>query len=54
MAHALGALYDTPHGVANALLLPHVMKYNGEVCYDRYKEIGKSLGMNMEGLTKMK
>ena len=52
MAHALGALYDTPHGVANALLLPHVMKYNGEVCYDRYKEIGKSLGIDMEGLTK--
>lgn len=52
MAHSLGAYYDTPHGVANALLLPHVMKYNGEVVSERYKEIGFALGYDMEGLTK--
>lgn len=39
MAHQLGAVYDTPHGVANAILLPTVMRFNGEVCADRFREI---------------
>ena len=39
MAHQLGAIYDTPHGLANAILLPTVMKFNGEVSYEEYREI---------------
>ena len=39
MAHQLGAVYDTPHGLANAILLPTVMRFNGEVCADRFREI---------------
>ena len=39
MAHQLGAVYDTPHGVANAILLPTVMRFNGTVCADRFREI---------------
>lgn len=41
MAHQLGAVYDTPHGVANALLLPYIMEFNGVVCVDRMKKIGE-------------
>ena len=44
MAHQLGAIYDTPHGMANALLLPTVMKYNGETSWERYREILIALG----------
>ncbi len=39
MAHQLGAVYDTPHGIANAILLPTVMRFNGAVCADRFREI---------------
>lgn len=39
MAHQLGAVYDTPHGLANAILLPTVMRFNGEVCYERFRDI---------------
>ena len=39
MAHQLGAVYDTPHGLANAILLPTVMKFNGETSYEEYREI---------------
>ena len=39
MAHQLGADYDTPHGIANAILLPTVMRFNGEVCANRFREI---------------
>jgi len=45
MAHQLGAVYDTPHGIANAILLPTVMRFNGEVCADRFKEILANLGV---------
>jgi len=45
MAHQLGAVYDTPHGVANAILLPTVMKFNGAVCADRFKEILAHIGV---------
>ncbi len=39
MAHQLGAVYDTPHGLANAILLPTVMEFNGEVSYEEYRKI---------------
>lgn len=52
MAHQLGAVYDTPHGIANALLLPVVMEYNGEVCYERFREILIALGVDAKGYTK--
>ena len=44
MAHQLGAVYDTPHGIANSILLPTVMKFNGEVCADRFREILINIG----------
>ncbi len=44
MAHQLGAVYDTPHGIANAMLLPTVMRFNGEVCADRFREILMNIG----------
>ncbi|MCR5187088.1 MAG: lactaldehyde reductase [Clostridia bacterium] len=44
MAHQLGAVYDTPHGIANAILLPTVMRFNGEVCADRFREILVHIG----------
>jgi lactaldehyde reductase len=52
MAHQLGAVYDTPHGIANALLLPYVMKYNGEVCEQRFKEILKVLEVDTSNMNK--
>ena len=51
MAHQLGALYDTPHGVANALLLPYIMEWNGEVCPERFRDMGLAFGLPMEGTT---
>ena len=47
MAHQLGAVYDTPHGLANAILLPTVLEFNGAVCADLYKEIlTQGMGVN--------
>lgn len=46
MAHALGAVYDTPHGVANAILLPTIMEYNADATGDKYKYIAKAMGVN--------
>ena len=52
MAHPLGALYDTPHGIANAIILPTVMKYNAEVTGDKYKYIAKAMGVeNVENMS---
>jgi len=51
MAHALGAVYDTPHGVANAILLPTVMEYNADATGDKYKYIAKAMGV--EGVEDM-
>lgn len=45
MAHALGAVYDTPHGVANAILLPTVMAYNADATGDKFKYIAKAMGV---------
>ncbi len=58
MAHGLGALYDTPHGVANAIILPTVMEYNAECTGDKYRDIAKAMGvegtenMTVEGARK--
>ena len=52
MAHPLGAHYDTPHGVANALLLPYVMEYNAESpAAPKYIHIAKAMGVNTDGMT---
>ncbi len=45
MAHALGAVYDTPHGVANAILLPTVMAYNADMTGDKYQYIAAAMGV---------
>ena len=45
MAHALGAVYDTPHGVANAILLPTVMEYNADATGKKYRDIAKAMGV---------
>ena len=45
MAHPLGALYDTPHGVANAIILPTVMEYNAPETGEKYKDIAKAMGV---------
>ena len=52
MAHPLGALYDTPHGVANAIILPTVMEYNAEYTGEKYKHIAKAFGVeNVDTMT---
>ena len=51
MAHGLGALYDTPHGVANAILLPTVMRYNAPCTGEKYREIARAMGV--EGVDAM-
>ncbi len=45
MAHPLGALYDTPHGIANAIILPTVMEYNAPASGDKYREIARAMGV---------
>ncbi len=45
MAHSLGAVYDTPHGIANAILLPTVMKYNAPATGEKYRDIAKAMGV---------
>jgi lactaldehyde reductase len=52
MAHPLGSLFDIPHGVANALLLPTIMEYNAPVCLDKYVEIAKAMDAYKEGMNK--
>ena len=51
MAHPLGALYDTPHGVANAIILPTGMEYNAPVTGEKYREIARAMGV--EGVDDM-
>lgn len=51
MAHALGAVYDTPHGVANAILLPTVMEYNADATGEKFREVARAMGV--EGTEKM-
>lgn len=45
MAHALGAVYDTPHGVANAILLPTIMEYNAPETGEKYRYIAQAMGV---------
>ena len=45
------ALYDTPHGVANAIILPTVMEYNAEYTGEKYKDIAKAMGVDVTGLS---
>lgn len=45
MAHSLGAVYDTPHGVANAILLPTIMEYNAPCTGEKYREIARAMGV---------
>ena len=47
MAHSLGAFFDTPHGVANAILLPHVLSFNGKACPELFRNMGKAFGLDM-------
>ena len=51
MAHPLGALYDTPHGVANAIILPTVMEYNAPATGEKYRDIAAAMGV--EGVSEM-
>lgn len=51
MAHPLGAFYDTPHGIANAIILPTVMEYNAECTGEKYREIARAMGV--EGVDSM-
>ncbi|MDD6435812.1 MAG: lactaldehyde reductase [Clostridiales bacterium] len=50
MAHTLGAVYDTPHGVACAMMLPIVMEFNAEYTGEKYKAIAEALGVDTEGM----
>ena len=50
MAHPLGALYDTPHGVANAIILPTVMAYNAPATGTKYKDIAEAMGVDTTGM----
>ena len=51
MAHPLGAFYNTPHGVANAILLPHIMRYNAEFTGEKFRDIARAMGEKVEGLS---
>ncbi len=51
MAHPLGAFYNTPHGVANAILLPHVMRFNAEATGEKYRDIARAMGVRVEALS---
>ncbi|MGI9275444.1 MAG: iron-containing alcohol dehydrogenase [Endozoicomonas sp.] len=51
MAHQLGGFYDLPHGVCNAILLPHVEAFNARVCPGRLARIGAAMGIDISGLT---
>ncbi len=51
MAHPLGGLLNLPHGEVNSILLPHVMRFNMIACMERYADIAKAMGENIEGLS---
>jgi len=50
MAHQLGGFYDLPHGVCNAILLPHVEKYNAQVSAARLKDVAVAMGVDVTGM----
>jgi alcohol dehydrogenase class IV len=51
MAHCVGALYKVPHGMANSILLPHVMMYNMDECMDRYALVAEAMGVKEKGMS---
>jgi alcohol dehydrogenase len=51
MAHQLGGFYDLPHGVCNAVLLPHVQRYNAQVCPERLRDIANSMGVDVSTMS---
>ncbi len=51
MAHPLGAIFDVPHGVANALLLPTIMEFNAPAALDKYVDIAKAMNVYQTGMT---
>ena len=51
MAHQLGGYYNLPHGVCNAVLLPHVQRYNAQVSSERLRDVAKAMGVDVEGMT---
>ncbi|AMO54626.1 alcohol dehydrogenase [Endozoicomonas montiporae] len=51
MAHQLGGFYDLPHGVCNAVLLPHVQAFNAQVASERLADVAKAMGVSIEGLS---
>ncbi|QUI20815.1 L-threonine dehydrogenase [Vallitalea pronyensis] len=51
MAHQLGGFYDLPHGVCNAILLPHVQRYNAQVVPERLRDVAEAMGVKIEGLS---
>ncbi|WP_028865374.1 L-threonine dehydrogenase [Psychromonas aquimarina] len=51
MAHQLGGFYDLPHGVCNAVLLPHVQRFNAKVSPARLKDVAKAMGVNVENMS---
>ncbi|MTI19125.1 L-threonine dehydrogenase [Rhodobacteraceae bacterium RKSG542] len=51
MAHQLGGFYDLPHGVCNAVLLPHVSQFNARVCPEKFAEIARAMGVNTTNLS---
>lgn len=51
MAHPMGSLFDVPHGVANALLLPTIMEFNMPACLNKYPDIARAMGVNTDGMT---
>ncbi len=52
MAHPLGSLFDIPHGVANALLLPTIMEFNMPACTGKYPEIARAMGVDTTGMSR--
>ena len=51
MAHSVGARFKVPHGLANSILLPHVMMYNMDTCPDRYALVARAMGLDIKGMS---
>jgi alcohol dehydrogenase len=51
MAHQLGGFYDLPHGVCNAILLPHVQRFNAKACPERLTDVAKAMGVDVSAMT---
>ena len=51
MAHSLGGMFGVPHGLANTILLPHVMRYNMEACADQYALVAEAMGISKSNMS---